>query len=230
MTKGLRDRIGEVKYVRAMWSDTIITEGIELKEIGKDEILLISSSAAVKFPQAGERISVAIYCINGVFLLDTKVQKLVFNSPYSFCYIKIPESYDIRQQREFFRTRFNLKAELTIYYNNGEKKVFECQTFDISGNGTSLLITPLLNNENIMELVSNPDIKKYAQIGLCLHFSDKDIKTKVEFVNKRQLSDNTKIKVCAFKFLNINPADVDYITRQCFIKQLTDQNKSKKEF
>ncbi len=230
MVKGLKDRIGEVKDVRAMWSGAIITEGIELKEIGEDEILLISSSASVNFPHSGENISVAIYCTNGVFLLDTQVKNLVFNSPYSFCYIKIPENYDIRQQREFFRTRFNLKAELTIYYNNGETKVFESQTFDISGNGTSLLITPLLNNENIIELVSSPSMQKYAQIGVCLHFPDKDIKTKVEFVHKRQLSDNAKIKVCAFKFLSINPADVDYITKQCFIKQLTDQNKSKKEF
>ncbi len=230
MAKGLKDRIGEVKDVRAMWSETIITEGIELKEISDEEILLIASGSSVKFPEAGAGINIALYCTNGVFLLDTKVKQKVFNSPYTFCYITIPEHYDIRQQREFFRTRFNLGVTLTIHFNNGEKKVIESKTFDVSGNGTSLLIAPLLDNDNIIKLISSPGVDRYAKLALCLHFPEKDINTRVEFVHKRVLPGDTKVKVCAFKFISINPADVDFITKQCFLKQLVEQNKSKKEF
>lgn len=230
MVKSLKDRIGGIKNVRAMWSETIITEGIELKELSDDYILLIASSPSIKFPPSGADISVALYCTNGVFILETKVTDTVFNSPYTFCYIKIPEEYEIRQQREFFRTRFNLEVTLTIYFNNGEKQNIECQTFDVSGNGTSLIVTPLLDSENIIKLLSNPESEKYAQLGLVLHFPEKNIITKVEFVNKRKLSLESKKQICAFKFVRINPSDVDYITKQCFLKQMAEQNKSKKEF
>ena len=230
MTKGLKDRIGEVKDVRAMWSETIITEGIELKEISDDEILLISSSPLVKFPPSGADINVALYCTNGIFLLDTNVNQTVFNSPYTFCHIKIPEHYNIRQQREFFRTRFNLGVTLTIHFNNGEKKVIESKTFDISGNGTSLLITSVLDNEKLIRLISNPQADRYAKLGLCIHFPEKDITTRVEFVHKRNLPGDAKVSVCAFKFLSISPSDVDFVTKQCFLKQLIEQNKSRKEF
>ncbi len=230
MAKGLKDRIGEVKDIRIMWSETIITEGIELKEIGEDEILLIASSPAVRFPETGSEINVALYCTNGVFLLATKVKQAVFNSPYTFCYIEIPEQYNVRQRREFFRTRFNLDVTFTIYFNNGEKKIIKSNTFDISGNGTSFLITPLLDSENIMKIISSPMTGRYAKLGLCLHFPEKDVNTMVEFVHKRTLPGDSKIKVCAFKFLRINPADVDFITKQCFFKQLEEQSKSKKEF
>ncbi len=228
MAKDIVSRIGEVKDVRMMWDGAIITEDIELKEINEDFILLISSGTKITFPQEGKKLNVAVYCTNGVFIFESKVTKVVSNDPYVFCYIQTPEKFQVRQQREFFRTRFNLGVTLTIYFNNGEKKVINCKTFDISGNGASLLITPMPENENIMKIIFNPTSERYAKLGLCIHFPEKEINTKVEFVHKRYLTEDSKNEVCAFKFLRINASDIDYITKQCLFKQFAEQSKALK--
>ena len=230
MVKDLVSRIGEVKDVRMMWDEAIITEDIELKEINEDTILLVSSGAKISFPPASEKLSIAIYCTNGVFVFKSEVEKVVFNSPYTFCYIKTPVDFEIKQQREFFRTRFDLNTTLTVYFNNGEKKAINGKTFDISGTGVSLLFSTVMENDNILKVISSTISQNYAKLGLCIHFPEKDVNTKVEFIHKRPLARGSKNLVFAFKFLRINASDVDFITKQCFLKQMTEQSKALKEF
>jgi c-di-GMP-binding flagellar brake protein YcgR len=192
--------------------------------------MLLTTRGFKGFVEKGTVVKVAMFCTNGVFVFNTEVIDTEDNFPYLFWYLKSPEKFEVRQQREFYRTRFNLKTTLTIIFNNGEKLLYQGNTFDISGSGASLLVSLGSENADIVELLAKSTIKNYAKIGLCLHFNERSINTKVEFVHKRLLNENKKFTVYAFKFSRISPTDSEFITKQCFSKQLQEQNKSKLEF
>ena len=78
--------------------------------------------------------------------------------------------------------------------------------------------------------VAGENINKFAKFSLSIYFPDRVIRVKVEFVHKKMLSQDSKTIIYAFKFSNLSPTDCDYITKQCFAKQLLEQNKSKNEF
>lgn len=225
MIKSLKDSIGDIKGVSVVVADEVLTTGVELKELVDDYLLLTSKNK--QQAQVGDDVEVTLYCANGVFNFASTVVKVENNFPYYFWYIKIPESFTTCQERQFYRTRFNIKALLSLHFHNGEKKVLECSTFDISGNGVSLMMIPISDNRNFWELLEKPDINKYANIGLCLYFSERNINARVQYVHSRDLSENSMISICAFKFINLAPSDCDFITKQCFSKQLLEQNKSK---
>lgn len=229
MVRTLKDSIGDIKSVRLVAGDDIITEGVEVKHLQSDE-MLVTTRGSREAVEAGGLVKIVMFCSNGVFIFDTEVIRIENNFPYLFWYLKAPTEFEIRQQREFYRTRFNLKSTLTIIFNNGEKLVYEGNTFDISGSGASLLVSLGSENATVVELLAKSTIKNYAKMGLCLHFEGRNINTKVEFVHKRVLNENNNFTVYAFKFARISPADSEFITKQCFSKQLQEQNKSKLDF
>lgn len=225
MIKSLKDSIGEIKGVSAVVNEIILSEGITLQEITNDRLLLTSKNKLT--PKSGDNIEIVLYCTNGVFTFSSIVTNVENNFPYYFWHINIPQDFIACQGREFYRTRFNIKTTLSILFHNGEKKLIESNSFDISGNGASLILSPSLINNGICELLEKPDINKYAKLGLCLHFPERNINTRVQYVHKRALSENSKITIYAFQFTNLAPADCDFITKQCFSRQLLEQNKSK---
>lgn len=226
MVKSLQNSIGEIKEVNVVIGDELITSGIVVKEVRSESILLASQNQKLNL-QSGERISLELFCSNGVYTFDTTVEKNEYNFPYIFLSLTSPSEFDVQQEREFYRTRFNLKALLTIIFHNEERQAFSCDTFDISGNGASLLVSPMLNSKVFEETLSRTDINKYARISLGLQFENREINALIEFVHKRKLNDNSDLMVYAFKFINLSPGDCDFITKQCFAKQLAEQNKSK---
>ena len=226
MAKFLKDSIGEIKEVHALINNEFIIEDVSIREINAEEVLLAVRGDRFGL-DGGDEIGVELYCSNGVFAFTATVKKCEINFPYTFVYLKAPLSFEVQQEREFFRTKFDIKAQLAILFHNGQRKIFESETFDISGNGTSLLISPVLNNSGFEEALLREDINKYAKIGICLRFENREINTFVEFVHRRKLSENSQLQIYAFKFTNLSPGDCDYITKQCFARQLAEQHKSK---
>ncbi len=225
MARTLKDSIGEIKNVQLVVGDEILTDRVEFKHF-TDECLLLTTSISDVYVADGMSVNIAMYCSNGVFVFKTDILGLEENFPYLFWYLKIPENFDVRQQRESYRTRFNMNATLTVIFNNGEKLISECTTHDLSGNGVGMFVT----NDTVADLLSKNTIDMYAKIGVCLHFEGRDVHAKADFVHKRAIKGLAKSVIYAFKFTRINPTDSEYITKQCFSKQLLEQNKSKREF
>ena len=229
MAKFLKNSIGEIKGVDIEFGDIVATDA-NIKDITNDEILLTFKNSDEIPCNEDDKLDVIIYCSNGVFTFSTTIIRAEFNFPYVFCYAKTPTDFDIKQDREFFRTKFNLKTSLTLMFHNGQQKVIECNTFDISGSGTSLILSPSLNQSIISEILERPDINKYAKLKITLHFPEREVSSYAEYILTRELNTNSELAICSFKFTTLTPTDCDFITKQCFSKQLQEQNKQKIQF
>lgn len=229
MASRLKDSIDKIKFVHCSFRDVEISDSIEIKEL-TDEYLLLTMKLASKIDfSVRDEIQVSLYCSNGVFEFTSQILKVENNFPYKFLYLKTPTEYKVRQLRNFFRTMMSINTTLTIGFNNGEKDVIKCNSYNLSGNGISLILPPE-KDEELIKIVSKSDYEKYVQFIVSIHFEGKNINTKAKFVHRQVVKRLKDVNIFAFKFLTINPADSDFVIKQCFMKQLEEQNKSKREF
>ena len=206
----------EIDYVKILYKDNYGFSRIAkafIKNISEYDIYAcIKKDDFEKIPSPQE-ISAGFACKDGLYKSKTTLKYTKYEEPYLYFSIQTPDEVDYQQNREYFRV--NIDKEVTIYYETEDgEAVINCTTYDISANGVRVML--------------EKETKFPQEVFVEIKLDKKTVRTKAKYV--RTEIEEGQIKAAfifsAFSFLNLEQADLDYISRVCLQKQIADKRNS----
>ena len=155
-----------------------------------------------------QEVTLNFACSNGLYRAKSTLKYTKYEEPYLYFSIKIPEDVEYQQNREFFRVHINKDVVISYRVEDDVIRV-SCKTFDLSANGLKV---------QLEEKTFFPE-----EVFLDLYFDNREIRTKAKYI--RSDEDDEIIKA-SFNFIDLEPCDLDYISRVCIKKQIEDKRSS----
>lgn len=176
--------------------------------IGELELLVsVKAENGISMP-VPQTVELGIACDNGLYKAQTLLKKIEFEDPYILFTLKKPDDMEFQQNREYFRVKVQENVNIS-YEKDGHKENLSSLTYDLSAKGVRI------------ELEQEIDIPE--EVFVSLYFENKTIEVKANYV-RTDVEDN--IIKASFQFVDMNQADVDYLSQICFKKQLEERRKN----
>lgn len=164
----------------------------------------------------GDDLKLHIYTDSGIYSATAKVILVtpgMLNTEYVITY---PINSRHSQRREYFRADIPVEFSLKLYteplQNNTTPIVIKSKARNICGRGLSF--------------VYDKPIEPHYEAQMEIFFPDKTISTFVTLVYSKHFVHDGKPKyIHAFSFVTIQKKHVDFIVKQCFLRQLDNRRK-----
>lgn len=203
--------IKKVKYVKILYKDS---ENFShylktaVKSITSYDVYTFAKKDEwIKIP-APQDVKLNFACEDGLYTADSVLKYTTYEEPYLYLALKLPQSMEYRQKREFFRVRMN--AQASIIFNSGDEiKKIHTKIYNISASGISILL--------------DKEIKFPEEVLIDIEFLNRTVHVKSKYI--RTDSDDD-ILYTSFNFMNLSVSDMDYISQMCIRKQLEDKRNS----
>lgn len=211
MANNLIDDKSDVKFAKLLFNkgtDDALSFNCLIKEIKDEYVNFIGMSDYSEQVQLGAPIDIKIYSTNGVVAAGATLLKIlkVGNLPvYTTTY---PAPYDHTQKRAYYRADMHIPLSIMLVLPNGSTKQINVTSKNISGRGLCFISLDAVFPE-------------YFSITINLKFNDRYVVTTADHVytNPVKYKDST-LYIHAFKFTGIEPEDINYIVKECFLFQL----------
>lgn len=172
------------------------------------EILVSKKSEEFLQISLPQEVEIGIACDNGLYKAKTILKRIESDNPYILFSLKKPEEIEYQQNREFFRIKIQEDANI-IFEENGQEIAVSALTYDISANGVRI---ELDNNFAFPE-----------NVRLLLFLLQRQIDLQAKYI---RTDDDDNVIKASFSFINIAPADLDYISQICIQKQIQERRKN----
>lgn len=196
------DSINYIKIVYKDRSERTCCKKAAIKFMGEREIV-----ACIKYEEgihvsAPQEVLLSFVCNNGLYRTTTTLKYFEIRDPYIYFTLQTPDGLEYQQNREYFRVRMQEKVVLS-YKEKGEFIHTPCTTYDISANGIRLELPHKIDS--------------IEDVYIKILFPNHELKTKAKFV---RFDDEDDILKSAFRFVDLQENDMDFISQKCIQKQL----------
>lgn len=207
----------EVKFAKLLFNkgtDDALSFNCLIKEIKDEYVTFIGMSDYTDQVNAGAPIDIKIYSTNGVVAANATLLRVLKVGRSPFYTTTYPKPYDHTQKREYYRADMHLPVSLLVVKPDGSSRTIQATTKNISGRGMCFISL-------------EPEFPQYYSITVQLQFKERIIVATADFVyTNTVLYKDTKLYVHAFKFIGIEPEEINFIIKECFLHQI---EKSKKQ-
>ena len=200
-----------INYVKITYKDKndfahCIKAAIRL--MNRYELLVCAKFEEKPDIQLPQEVDLGIACDNGLYKTKTLLKKIEEEKEYLIFSMKIPEEMEYQQKREYFRVKLHEDANI-IYQSDEQDIKLSSITYDISANGVRI---------ELDEIIDFPE-----NVRLWLFLPQKTIDVEAQYIRS---DEEDQIIKASFRFLNISPSDLDYISQLCLQKQLEERRKN----
>lgn len=208
----------DVKFAKLLFNkgtDDALSFNCLIKEIKDETVTFIGMSDYSDQVDAGAPIDIKIYSTNGVVAANATLLR-VLKIGHSPLYITTyPKAYDHTQKRAYYRADMHLPVSLLVVKPDGATRKIDATTKNISGRGMCFISL-------------EPEFPQYHSITVQLKFKERFIVATADYVYTNPvLYKDVKLYVHAFKFIGIEPEEINYIIKECFLFQI---QKTKNKF
>jgi len=216
MANDLINDKSDVKFAKLLFNkgtDDALSFNCLIKEIKDEYVTFIGMSDYSEQVELGAPIDIRIYSTNGVVAANATLLRIlkIGNSPlYTTTY---PQSYEHTQKRAYYRADMHLPVHIITVLPNGQTKQIKATTKNISGRGMCFISL-------------EPEFPQYFSNTVNISFKNRHVITTADHVytNPVKYKEHT-LYIHAFKFTGIEPEDINFIIKECFLHQI---DKSKK--
>ena len=198
-------------------TDDALSFNCLIKKIDDDYVEFIGVSDYSEQVSLGALVDIRIYSADGVIYSSAtllRITKIKDKPVYMTTY---PERYDQTQKRQYYRADLHLPITLLTVLNNGSVKQTNATTKNISGRGMCFISLD----------AKFPD---FYSITVNIKFPNRAIVTTAEHVYTNPVTYKGSILyIHAFKFLKIEPEEINYIVKECFLYQLESKREQMKK-
>ena len=201
-------KLEDIRYVKILYKNAdeqaCVTKAT-IKRVSEREIL-----ACVKYDDGllvltPQEVVLSIVCNDGLYRTKTVLKSVENDEPYVFFILEPPVGIEYQQNREYFRVSVKYNC-IFKFEENGEIKEISAQTYDISANGVSIILSENLVTEALADI----------EIGI----NNQIVTAKVRYIRSEKFESGYKISLM---FAKISEFDRDYISQTCLHKQLREQ-------
>lgn len=201
----------DIKFAKLLFNkgtDDALSFNCLIKNIEKEYVNFIGMSDYSEQVQIGAPIDMKIYSSNGVVAAQATLLKIFKLSEAPVYTTTYPVTYDHTQKRAYYRADLHLPVTLLTVLPDGQQKKIEATTKNVSGRGMCYVSL-------------EPEFPKYFSITVYLRFKDKIVLTTANHVHTTPVMyKQHKLYVHAFKFIGIEPEDINFIVKECFLYQI----------
>lgn len=155
-----------------------------------------------------QEVTLNFACNNGLYRAKSTLKYTKYEEPYLYFSIRIPDELEYQQNREYFRVHID-KDVVISYRTEDEVRRVACKTLDLSANGLKVR----LSGETFFP----------EDVFVDIYFENREIRTKAKYVRS---DEEDEIIKASFHFVDLQPSDLDYISRTCIKKQIEDKRSS----
>lgn len=206
----------DVKFAKLLFNkgtDDALSFNCLIKDIHDEYVTFIGISDYSEQVELGAPIDIRIYSTNGVVAANATLLRIlkIGNSPlYTTTY---PQSYEHTQKRSYYRADMHLPVTILTVLHNGQTKQINATTKNISGRGMCFISL-------------EPTFPEYFSITINLKFKEKFVITTADHVYTNPVKyKDTMLYIHAFKFTGIEPEDINFIVKECFLYHINNKKK-----
>lgn len=211
MANDLINDKSDVKFAKLLFNkgtDDALSFNCLIKNIEREYVNFVGMSDYSDQVSIGAPIDIRIYSTNGVVAAEATLLNMfkIGRTPvYTTTY---PSPYEHTQKRAYYRADMHLPITLLIVLSNGSTKQINATTKNISGRGMCFISL-------------DPIFPDYFSITVNIKFKDRFVVTTADhiYTNPVKYKDSI-LYIHAFKFTGIDPEDINFIVKECFLYQI----------
>lgn len=214
MTNDLLTNSSDVKFAKLLFNkgtDDALSFNCIIRNVNKEFVNFAGMSDYSDQVELGAPIDIKIYSTNGVVVAEATLLKIFKIGATPIYTTTVPVAYEHTQKRAYYRADMHLPVTLLTVLPNGSTRQINATTKNISGRGMCFISL-------------EKDFPEYFSITINIKFKDRFIVTTADYVYTTPVKyKDSTLYVHAFNFIGIEPQNINYIVRECFLFQLEKQ-------
>lgn len=211
MANDLINDKSDVKFAKLLFNkgtDDALSFNCLIKDIQQEYINFVGMSDYTDQVSLGAPIDIKIYSTNGIVAAEATLLKVFKNGNTPIYTTTYPSPYEHTQKRAYYRADMHLPITLLVVLPNGSTKQINATTKNISGRGMCFISL-------------EPTFPEYFSITINLKFKQRYVVTTADFIYTNPVKYKDSILyIHAFKFTGIEPEDINFIVKECFLHQI----------
>lgn len=204
----------DVKFAKLLFNkgtDDAFSFNCIIRHVDKEFVNFAGMADYSEQLELGAPIDIRVYSNKGVVAAEATLLKVYKAGNTPIYTTTLPAAYEHTQKRAYYRADMHLPVTILTVLPNGVTKEIKATTRNISGRGMCFISV-------------EEKFPEYHSITINLKFKDRFVITTAEHVYTNSVNyKNMTLYVHAFKFIGIEPQDINFIVRECFIFQINKQ-------
>lgn len=214
MANDLLTDSSDVKFAKLLFNkgtDDALSFNCIIRNVAREYVNFAGMSDYSDQVELGAPIDIRIYSTNGVVAAEATLLKIFKAGTTPIYTTTVPVTYEHTQKRAYYRADMHLPITLLTVLPNGTTKQINATTKNISGRGLCFISL-------------DKDFPEYFSITINIKFKDRFIVTTADYVYTNPVKyKDTTLYIHAFNFTGIEPHDINFIVRECFMFQIDKQ-------
>ena len=214
MANDLLTDSSDVKFAKLIFNkgtDDALSFNCVIRNVNKEFVNFAGMSDYSDQVELGAPIDIKIYSTNGVVAAQATLLKMFQAGSTPIYTTTVPVTYEHTQKRAYYRADMHLPVNLIVVKPDGSTKNIKATTKNISGRGMCFISL-------------DEDFPEYYSITVNIKLKDRFIVTTADYVYTNPVTyKDTMLYIHAFNFTGIEPQDINYIVRECFLFQVDKQ-------
>ena len=194
----------DVKFAKLLFNkgtDDALSFNCLIKEIKDETVTFIGMSDYSDQVDDGAPLDIKIYSTNGVVAANATLLRVLKIGRFPLYITTYPQAYDHTQKRAYYRADMHLPVSLLVVKPDGATRKIDATTKNISGRGMCFISL-------------EPEFPQYHSITVQVKFKERFIVATADYVYTNPvLYKDVKLYVHAFKFVGIEPEEINYIIK-----------------
>ena len=214
MANDLLKDSSDIKFAKLIFNkgtDDALSFNCIIRNFDKEFVNFAGMSDYADQVELGAPVDIKVYSTNGVVAAQATLLRMFKAGETRIYTTTVPVTYEHTQKRAYYRADMHLPVNLLVVKPDGSTKNIKATTKNISGRGMCFISL-------------DEDFPEYYSITVNIKFKDRFIVTTADYVYTNPVTyKDTMLYIHAFNFTGIEPQDINYIVRECFLFQVDKQ-------
>ena len=214
MANDLLKDSSDIKFAKLIFNkgtDDALSFNCIIRNFDKEFVNFAGMSDYADQVELGAPVDIKVYSTNGVVAAQATLLRMFKAGETRIYTTTVPVTYEHTQKRAYYRADMHLPVTLIVVLPDGSTKHIKATTKNISGRGMCFI--------SLYET-----FPEYYSITVNIKFKDRFIVTTADYVYTNPVKyKDSMLYIHAFNFTGIEPQDINFIVRECFLFQVDKQ-------